>query len=63
MPTLLTLEQLCRECNKLNIESPALAELLTRMIDIDSVLYKFDIDENSLFSELNKWQAIKDIML
>jgi hypothetical protein len=57
-----TNEQLCREVQRLNITDELTNEILTRLMDLDEILFKFDLTPNSLYSELLKIQQVREII-
>lgn len=57
-----TNEQLCREVQRLNITDELTNEILTRLMDLDEILFKWDLTPNSLYSELLKIQQVGEII-
>ena len=57
-----TNEQLCREVQRLNITDELTNEILTRLMDLDEILDKFDLTTNTLYDELLKIQQVREII-
>ena len=57
-----TNEQLCREVQRLNITDDLTNEILLRLMDLDEILFKFDLTPNTLYAELLKIHQVREII-
>lgn len=57
-----TNEQLCREVQRLNITDDLTNEILLRLMDLDEILFKFDLTPNTLYDELLKLKQVREII-